>query len=181
MLKTFKTVLDKFLRYSQPPGNNTYSYIYIYEDIPFFCGHIYSCQLKNMLNFSSFLKMAEDECDLEALLDVLEEEDDFCGDALAVSEEIPGPPQEDEGEDEEEIQRQLQEMEAKMKAMKEKLNKKAKTAQDGSEQTAGGPLKTAGSGGVSTLSPAAADARPSLPRVSEIDAFRNGRSLLNIL
>jgi len=119
--------------------------------------------------------MADDECDLEALLDVLDEDDDgLCASAVdgkvesrgeeranysprsaADVQQVESREDESGGEEEEEIQRQLLEMEAKMRAMKEKLSKKSKSGgisgQHGDRPpvTAGGdanrPLKTADS------------------------------------
>ncbi len=141
--------------------------------------------------------MADDECDLEALLDVLDEDDDDLfasadhGD-VQQSGDVTADQQEESGgeEEEKEIQRQLQEMEAKMRAMKEKLNKKSKNGGGASQQLAAtgcgdanGPPGTArdGSqrpppkavGGEVAASPVAA--RQTLG-AADID-FRNGKSL----
>ncbi len=138
-------------------------------------------------------KMADDECDLEALLDVLDEDDD---DLLASADhgnvDVTADQQEESGEEEEEIQRQLQEMEAKMRAMKEKLSKKGKNGGGASQQTVeplaatvcgdgNRPPGTATDGSqqrpppkeVAAASPVAA--RQTLG-VADID-FRNGKSL----
>jgi hypothetical protein len=144
--------------------------------------------------------MADDECDLEALLYVLDEDDD---DLLASADhgnveqggDVTADQQEESGgeeEEEEEIQRQLQEMEAKMRAMKEKLSKKGKNGGGGASQQlavtgcgdGNGPSDTAGDasqhwpppkavGGEVAASPLAA--RQTLG-AADVD-FRNGKSL----
>jgi hypothetical protein len=141
--------------------------------------------------------MADDECDLEALLDVLDEDDDDLlasadhgnveqgGDVTAADKQ-----EESGGEEEEEIQRQLQEMEAKMRAMKEKLSKKGKNGGGASQQVVG-PLAATGCGdtsrppgtagdGSQRPPPKVAAASPVAARqtlgVADID-FRNGKSL----
>jgi hypothetical protein len=95
--------------------------------------------------------MADDECDLEALLDVLDEDDDDLlasadhGNVGQGSDVRAADKQEESGgeeEEEEEIQRQLQEMEAKMRAMKEKLSKKGKNGGGASQQAVGPPAAT---------------------------------------
>jgi hypothetical protein len=141
--------------------------------------------------------MADDECDPEALLDVLDEDDDDLlasadhGNVGQGSDVTADQQEESGGEEEEEIQRQLQEMEAKMRAMKEKLSKKGKNGGGASQQTVGPlaatgcgdgnrPPGTAGDGSQQRPPPKVAAASPVAARqtlgVADID-FRNGKSL----
>jgi hypothetical protein len=127
--------------------------------------------------------MSEEECDLEALLDVLDEDDIPDGDDHGVESDSGngaglidsnGEPNNEpsesnnEEEDEEEIQRQLLEMEAKMRAIKEKLNKKHKSPAAAAKQPASQPAKS-----TVTAVPRASVA------VSEIDVFRNSKSCIS--
>ena len=124
-----------------------------------------------------YSKMAEDECDLEALLDVLDEDDgvEISNEPASTPEEAGGG--EEDEDDEQEIQRQLQEMEAKMRAMKEKLNKKNRTssATAAASPPADRPLSTASGAAAASLPVASAARRPSVA-VAEIDVFRHRKS-----
>ena len=68
--------------------------------------------------------MENDECDLDTLLEVMEDEE-FEDDPVEATEDVNVDKPEDEVEDnEEDIERQLKEMEEKMRKMKEKLKNK---------------------------------------------------------
>ena len=67
--------------------------------------------------------MEDDECDLDTLLEVMEDEE-FEDDPVEATEDVKMTGPEDEVEDEEDIERQLKEMEEKMRKMKEKLKNK---------------------------------------------------------
>ncbi|XP_023338992.1 protein MCM10 homolog [Eurytemora carolleeae] len=67
--------------------------------------------------------MEDDECDLDTLLEVMEDEE-FEDDPVEATEDVKVTGPEDEVEDEEDIERQLKEMEEKMRKMKEKLKNK---------------------------------------------------------
>ena len=67
--------------------------------------------------------MEDDECDLDTLLEVMEDEE-FEDDPEEAIENVKVTGPENEVEDEEDIERQLKEMEEKMRKMKEKLKNK---------------------------------------------------------
>jgi hypothetical protein len=124
--------------------------------------------------------MSEEECDLEALLDVLDEDDlpndnEVETDKVGPTESTNEANNEPEEDEEEEIQRQLLEMEAKMRAMKEKLNRKNNKSPAAARQAsvADPPAKTSAASGA-TAAPRASVA------VTEVDVFRNVKSCINI-
>ena len=64
--------------------------------------------------------MEDDQCDLDTLLEVMEDKE-FDDDTVEATEDVKVTGPEDEVEDEEDIERQLKEMEEKIRKMKEKL------------------------------------------------------------